>query len=83
MTIQKAASVSPHRKIWFNEGIQLNEVLYLPAQSHSFCDHIAIAVDNMEEIISSSVQMGCKTLPDKSGWIVLPNNTVIELMINN
>ncbi|HIT73153.1 MAG TPA: VOC family protein [Candidatus Fimicola cottocaccae] len=78
MTIKKTLGDIPNRKIWFNEGIQLNECL---KSENSICkyDHIGICVEDVDSIISKALSEGCRNIEGKENWIILPEGIVIEL----
>lgn len=77
MNIKKKTDVSGERKIWFHEGIQINEVALENIERESV-DHIAVSTDEMEKVIKKSVQYGCIQL--KENWVQLPDGLKIELI---
>lgn len=79
MTVRKCEGQVPNRKVWFCEGIQLNEVEE-PILSGQRYDHIALTVCDVEKFKVEACQRGCKKLPDQANWILLPNGVTIELM---
>lgn len=79
MEVTEERGQAPNRKLWFREGIQVNEVLELPTQG-SLCDHIGIHVENWEQLRQRAEEMGCAPVPGKPHWFVTPDKLVIELM---
>lgn len=65
------------RKIWFYEGIQINEITSNCVEE-GYVNHIAISTDDRDEIIEESVKYGCIQL--KENWIRLPDGLCIELI---
>lgn len=78
MTISKTNGQFPNRKVWFKEGIQLNEQTNDEIFGNKL-DHLAIKVENIDEIINIALKTDC-TLLNKKNWIKLPNAIVIELI---
>lgn len=78
MEIEKTGGNAPKRKVWFREGIQVNE-----SDQNILCggvlDHIGIKVDSREEICLKSEKYGCRRLPGKDNWVQMPQGIVIEL----
>lgn len=79
MGVRKTAGDCPHRKIWFSEGIQLNECGAAPDGEGS-CDHISIAVPDIAGTVDAALREGCAPLPEGKHWFALPNGVKIELM---
>lgn len=79
MEIRKMIGVAPNRKVWFIEGVQLNECFDLPPGCGIY-DHIAFAVPNIKETVEAALQIGCTSLPNKKHWFALPNGIMIELI---
>ena len=79
MTARKAAGAAPGRKLWFAEGIQLNECPE-PPSGGSVCDHISIAVPDVAGTVRAALRAGCTHLPNGEHWFALPNGLMIELM---
>ena len=52
MTVQKTAGDAPERKIWFHEGVQLNEAAKKPAAGTLY-DHLAISAKEKETVIAA------------------------------
>lgn len=82
MEVRKTTGTAPNRKIWFFEGIQLNECLDETAAGRAY-DHIAIGVPDIIETAALALERGCTPLPDGSHWFALPNGVKIELMCIN
>ena len=78
MTVEKTTGEKPMRKVWFLEGIQLNE-----RENPSVCgdsiDHVSLAVEDVPGVVETAVNAGCSVLPDGAHWFKLPNGTRIEL----
>lgn len=79
MEIRKITGAAPSRKVWFTEGVQLNECFDLLSACGIY-DHIAFAVPNIEETVKAALQMGCTSLSNKEHWFALPNGQLIELI---
>lgn len=83
MTISRTRGESPHRQLWFSEGIQINE---LPQGSEVFpancaCDHISLGVD-IDPVAAAdlAIRHGCRKAEGKGDhWFVLPNGVMMEL----
>ena len=79
MGIRKTTGTALERKLWFNEGIQLNESPGAPPAGGA-CDHISIAVPDIPETKEAALKAGCTPLPGKAHWFILPNGVMVELM---
>lgn len=79
MEIRKSTGTAPNRKLWFTEGIQLNEVPGAPSGGGA-CDHISIAVPDVPAAKEAALQAGCTPLPNGAHWFSLPNGVMVELM---
>lgn len=79
MTVRKTAGKKPDRKIWFNEGIQLNETREntIPGTS---CDHISLQVKDHIAAVKVCIERGCIKAANGDNWIVLPNGIKVEFM---
>lgn len=77
MNVKKEVSNSEARKIWFYEGIQINEVTE-NCNQEGYTDHIAISTEEKEAIIRKSGECGCVQI--KENWIQLPDGLIIELI---
>ena len=79
MEISHTRDAAPIRKLWFKEGIQVNEVPKTFTAAGS-CDHSGIEVSDKAEILSKIPAFGCTVLPEKPHWFLTPDGFVIELM---
>lgn len=79
LEIRKREGTAPYRKIWFFEGLQLNECVDIPAQG-DICDHISFSTSNIEETVEAALTAGCMPVPNKKNWFALPNGLKVELM---
>lgn len=77
MEIERTAGASPERKVWFKEGIQLNEEMDFGEDG--VMDHIGIETDSMERILEKSKEYGCSSLPNGENWFQTPDGIRIEL----
>lgn len=77
MTVRKTTGDAPERKIWFHEGIQLNETPDTPAAGTLY-DHLAISAEDKEAVIARAEEFGCRRV--KGNWVVLPDEVTIELI---
>lgn len=78
MSSYREDGVSPDRKIWFSEGIQLNETTEdLPARG--ICDHIGFHADDVAAFVSAAKAAGCGDVPGKDHWFTLPNGVKVEV----
>ena len=81
MQVQKSRGEAPCRQLWFEEGIQLNEVAEDSAEvPGGNVDHIALGVSSMEETKRLALSLGCTPLPKGDKWFALPNGVAVELM---
>lgn len=78
MTVEKAAGEKPLRKVWFQEGIQLNETDER-IMEYGIMDHIGIYTDHKELILKKSKMFGCTSLPNGENWFRTPTGIIIEL----
>lgn len=78
MTVQRTAGEKPARKVWFHEGIQLNECETSSVCGNA-CDHISLAVEDIPRTIEAAKKSGCSTLSDGPHWFALPNGVRVEL----
>lgn len=79
MKIRKSTGVAPNRKLWFTEGIQLNESPNVTSGG-GVCDHVSIAVPDVPATKEAALQAGCMPLPNGAHWFSLPNGVMVELM---
>lgn len=78
MEISRVRGDAPNRQLWFQQGIQVNEMSEVPA-APGVADHIGIEVTNKEEVLSTVPAYGCKIFPDKPHWFTTPEGIVIEI----
>lgn len=80
MTIKEIRGAAPSRKIWTNEGLQLNEVTVCTNTDAAF-DHVGFHVEDISETMKKAVECGATPIKGKEDhWFVLPNGLVVELM---
>ena len=79
MEVSRTDGAVPSRRLWFREGIQVNEATE-PSAAAGACDHIGIEVSSKEEILCKIPAFGCTVLPEKPHWFLTPDGFVIELM---
>lgn len=78
MNSYRQESVSPDRKIWFTEGIQLNETTEdLPVKG--IYDHIGMHADDVAAFVKAAKEAGCGDVPGKDNWFTLPNGVKVEV----
>ena len=81
MEVLKTNGEAPNRKLWFKQGIQVNEVSEADAAGNVY-DHIGIRVDDREQTLEKAMSMGCKAMDGRPAhWFLTPEGIVIELMI--
>lgn len=78
MEVLKANGEAPNRKLWFRQGIQVNEVSGIVPGGGVY-DHIGIQVSNREQTLAKALSMGCSAIDGKH-WFTAPDHIVIELM---
>lgn len=78
MEIEKTAGEKPVRKVWFKEGIQLNETDG-DIERGGMLDHIGIYTDNQSAVLGKSWEYGCKKLPNGDNWFENPLGLKVEL----
>lgn len=77
MHVRKRTGETPNRKVWFTEGIQLNECISDP-ENGNLLDHFALQTNEMETVIQKAIEYGCVRIKDN--WIQLPDGILIEFM---
>lgn len=78
MKIQRITGEMPNRQLWFEEGIQLKEVL---DEKHvGEIDHIALSTENAIDLVQIAFKNSCGSIIDKERWFSLPNGISIEIM---
>ena len=81
MEVLKTNGEAPHRKLWFQQGIQVNEATQMIPGGNVY-DHIGIWVDDRERTLAKAHAMGCKAMDGKPAhWFLTPEGIVIELMV--
>ncbi len=81
LTVNRTLGDAPARKLWFNEGVQINE-LTVDEENGTSVDHISLGVDDVPAVVLDALENGCTQLPNGAHWIALPNGVKIELMQN-
>lgn len=79
MELRKTSGEAPDRKVWFHEGIQLNESVTADGPGGVY-DHIAIGVPDVPSYAAAALAAGCKPLPQGEHWLALPNGVKLELI---
>lgn len=81
MTIARMDGDRPDRKVWFEQGIQVNETEDASLEQAPGCaDHIGIHTDDVEAVLRKSREYGCTSVPGKGEhWFQLPNGVKFEL----
>ena len=79
MTVRKTSGSASMQKVWFFEGIQLNECQDMPVAGDIY-DHISLAVPNVAETVEAALKAGCMSLSNGEHWFALPNGVKVELM---
>jgi predicted enzyme related to lactoylglutathione lyase len=83
MTIERTAGEAPHRRLWFSEGIQINEEPDAPAACDpAAIDHVSLQVEDAIAGAEQAISMGCSSLPNGAHWFALPNGVKMELKPN-
>ncbi len=79
MEVSRATGEAPARKLWFRQGIQVNEIPVGNPVSGLY-DHIGIQVPDKAETWKKASAFGCAAVPGKPNWFTTPDGIVIELM---
>lgn len=80
MEIRKTQGEAPNRKLWFCQGIQINEIPQTTPGGNTY-DHIGIQVDNRPATISKALTLGCHPVTGKpTHWLQTPEGYLLELM---
>lgn len=78
MKVQRITGEIPNRQLWFEEGIQVKEVL---DEKHAGeIDHIALGAENASNLMQIAFENNCGTINGRERWFSLPNGISIELM---
>ncbi|MDD5952738.1 MAG: VOC family protein [Oscillospiraceae bacterium] len=75
MTVDRTQGEAPHRKVWFCEGIQLNE----GTPAGNSLDHIGLWVPDQAATLEKAKAHGCKGIEGRPNWFLTPQGVVIEL----
>ena len=78
MRIQRTDGESPKRRVWFHEGVQLNECREEPDCGAAY-DHFSLGVDDIPGAVKQALEAGCSPLPNGEHWLKLPNGVRLEL----
>lgn len=78
MSIKKSAGERPTRKVWFNEGIQLNEVTEM-REDVGVYNHLGIETNDVRQTLERVYLNGCTESSQGEQWFCLPSGIVIEL----
>ena len=78
MTVQRTDGERPNRRLWFAEGVQLNECAAAPARGDAI-DHFSLGVEDVPAAAEAAVKAGCAALPEGPHWVALPNGVRLEL----
>lgn len=76
MTVERTSGEAPNRKVWFDQGVQLNETEF-QVQTGNQCDHICLKVSDRAEATKKAIECGGAEI--KENWIRTPDGIVIEL----
>lgn len=79
MTVSREAGTKPNRRIWFHQGIQINESIDL-CRENTLYHHIALRVSDRAKAVETSIKYGCTMVEGKDNWIVTQDGIVIEFM---
>lgn len=79
MEVSREAGSAPNRRIWFRQGIQINEAPPV-SRENTIYHHVALRVEDKEEAVRATLAYGCKPVEGKTGWIVTADGIVIEFM---
>ena len=79
MEVSRTRGDAPSRQLWFQQGIQINEVSEI-APAEGVWDHVGIEVSDKVDILNKISSYGCTVLPNKPHWFRTPDGFVIELM---
>ena len=79
MEVSRTDGENPARRLWFRQGIQVNEAS-AAKRCAGLCDHIGIQVTDKAEVLEKAAAFGCTPVPGKPHWFTTPEGIVIELM---
>ena len=67
-------------KLWFKECIQLNRTDSKIVKDGGIFNHLAISVDNQEEVIARLKKLGGKETSAGFNWIMMPDGLYLEIL---
>lgn len=79
MEIEKKAGEYPNRKIWFDQGIQLNESIKQGVAGELY-HHIAIRVANPKMTYEKLDKIACKKSNKSDNWYIIKDVLLIEIL---
>ncbi|WP_161979959.1 VOC family protein [Streptococcus sp. S784/96/1] len=77
MEKEKSVNIEGKRKIWFKQGIQINEVVD-SSQLNGKLDHIALMVSNIEKLVGDAKSYGIQKMEQSGYWLQFPDGLSIE-----
>ena len=81
MTVKKQLGKAPNRKVWLQNGLQLNETTDFEGPEGR-ADHLGIMTDDVNEALRKAYELGAKDMPQGHNWIELPDGLCIEVIID-
>jgi len=79
MTRSRSAGEAPNRKLWFQQGIQINEIESITGKDAHY-DHIAICVSDRLDVLQRAKAYGCTPIEGKDNWLATAEGLLVELM---
>lgn len=79
MEVSRTTGEAPERKLWFHQGIQVNEARSAESGAGQY-DHIGIQVTDKAQTLEKAAAFGCTPVPGKPHWFTMPEGVVLELM---
>ncbi len=67
-------------KLWFKECIQLNKTDSEIVKDGGIFNHLAISVDNQDEVIGKLKKLGGKATSAGFNWIMMPDGLYLEIL---
>ncbi|MBO4394430.1 MAG: VOC family protein [Spirochaetales bacterium] len=67
-------------KLWFKECIQLNRTDSEIIKDGGIFNHLAISVDNLDEVIAKLKKLGGKETSAGFNWIMMPDGLYLEIL---
>ena len=81
MTILRESGERPFRKVWFQQGIQVNEISESGGEYDGIpYSHIAIRVTDETATRMKLMSYGCKNIDEKKNWFLTREGIIIELL---